>query len=134
MAEVIDNGAYQKLLAVGPNITRAIERRVLRRSAKIVQRRGKKEAPVSDIEDLPEGEKPGALRRSIKIRAARRRHDGTQAIEIYSSLPYANPIHWGWPKRGIRRDLFLTVALDAEEMQVVNEFKDAVEQEIAKLN
>ena len=134
MAEVIDHGAYQKLLDVGPNVTRAIERRVLRRTAKIVQRRGKKEAPISEPEDLPEGRRPGDLRRSIKIRAARRRNDGTQAIEIYSSLPYANPIHWGWPKRGIRRDLFLIAALDAEQMQIVNEFKDAVEQEIAKLN
>lgn len=28
----------------------------------------------------------------------------------YARVPYANPIHWGWPRRNIRPSLFLTTA------------------------
>ena len=133
MAQIIDNGATAKIEDLPVRIVEAIERRVLRRGAKIVLREAKRLVPVADESDLPDDRRPGELLRSLRIRAGRRMA-GLQSIELYSKLPYANPIHWGWMKRRIRRDLFFVEAMDKMKTQVTNEFVDAIRFEISKLN
>jgi hypothetical protein len=36
-----------------------------------------------------------------------------------SKIPYAAPVHWGWPRRGIAPQTFLYDALDARRGEVV---------------
>lgn len=47
--------------------------------------------------------RPGATQRAGVVRAGR------------ATVPYAPPIHWGWPARGIRGDPFVSVAAQATE-------------------
>jgi hypothetical protein len=56
----------------------------------------------------------GRLAATVRPSGAR-----TQAVVRagYARVPYANPIHWGWPRRGIRPSLFLTsAAADTEPL------------------
>lgn len=54
----------------------------------------------------------GALRRSV-------RSSGTVSAGIIRAgrkrVPYAGPIHWGWPSRGIRATPFLTQGAQTSE-------------------
>lgn len=64
--------------------------------------------------------KPGLLRDSL-------RPGSTQTAAIGRAggkrVPYANPIHWGWHKRNIRPNLFLTRAASETEPQWVREYE-----------
>lgn len=42
-------------------------------------------------------------------------------------VPYANPIHWGWPARGIRANPFLSYAARSTEAQWTQVYEKAVE-------
>lgn len=66
---------FQKL---GENATRALERRVLRAAAKIVQERAIMHAP----------EDTGRLKAGIKVRAGRRSRS-RQSVQVVSTVPYA---------------------------------------------
>lgn len=54
----------------------------------------------------------GRLRRSV-------RSSGTMTAGIIragrKSVPYAAPIHWGWPSRGIKSTPFLTLGAQSSE-------------------
>lgn len=52
----------------------------------------------------------GATRRSGTIKAGSR------------SVPYAQPIHWGWPSRGIEARPFLVDALNQSERLIEHEY------------
>ena len=43
-----------------------------------------------------------------------------------AAVPYARPIHWGWPRRNIAANPFITRAADAQQNQVLAVFKDHV--------
>lgn len=49
-------------------------------------------------------------------------------------VPYAGPIHWGWPARNIRSQPFLVDALAAAESSVVNVYGDAVTRTVATIH
>lgn len=49
-------------------------------------------------------------------------------------VPYAGPIHWGWPARNIRAQPFLVDALSAAETSVVNIYGDAVQTTVSTIH
>jgi hypothetical protein len=59
-----------------------------------------------------------APRRSGRL-AASIRPSGTKTAAIvragYARVPYAHPIHWGWPRRGIRANPWLSRAAQSSE-------------------
>lgn len=50
-----------------------------------------------------------------------------------ASVPYAGPIHYGWPAHGIAAQPFVTDAAQALESEWTAEYLDAVEAELDKL-
>jgi hypothetical protein len=60
----------------------------------------------------------GAPRRTGRL-AGTVRSSGTKAGAFvragYASVPYAGPVHWGWPDRGIAAQPFLSEAAQATE-------------------
>lgn len=58
----------------------------------------------------------GGLAGSIRASRQARR---AQVVAGRSSIPYAGPIHWGWPSRGIAANPFLSNAAQATESQWV---------------
>ncbi len=74
-----------------------------REVADIVAKRGKGDAPVGDSGKLAQSVRATGTQRAAVIRAGRK------------SVPYAGPIHWGWPARNIAAQPFLTEAAEATE-------------------
>lgn len=73
-----------------------------RRVAGIVASEGKSAAPVKSGR-LAADVRPGASQTAAVVRAGRQ------------SVPYAGVIHWGWPKRGIVAQPFLSDAAQRTE-------------------
>jgi hypothetical protein len=48
-------------------------------------------------------------------------------------VPYAHPIHFGWPARGIAAQPFLTDALNADRDRAEDVFYDAMDRVVAKI-
>lgn len=98
-------------------------------AAEIVTARARVLVPVAP--STMTSAKPGLLRDSL--RAA-----GTQTAAIARAggkrVPYAQPIHWGWFKRGIKPNLFITRAASETEPAWVQEYEkkfDGILDEIA---
>jgi hypothetical protein len=68
------------------------------KAAKIVMAEAKRTAPV----------RTGALKKSLRV-AASKNKAGVLAGNL-GNLPYAPPIHWGWPDRGIRANPWVSRA------------------------
>lgn len=72
----------------------------------------------------------GALMHSI-------RSSGTKTAGIVragrSSLPYAGPIHWGWPKRNIKAQPFMLNAAHQSESRWVEAYSELVDKALAKV-
>jgi HK97 gp10 family phage protein len=49
-------------------------------------------------------------------------------------VPYAGPIHWGWPARNISAQPFLVDAMEATETSVVNIYGDDIERTVATIH
>lgn len=73
--------------------------------------------------------------------AATVRTSGTNTAGIVrvgkKRVPYANPIHWGWPARNIEAQPFVTDAAQATEpqwteiyLQHINDILDRIEREV----
>jgi len=67
----------------------------------------------------------GALAGSIR---AARLAGGVTIRAGSGSIPYAGPIHWGWPARNIQAQPFLTDAAQQTEAQWVAAYEDGVNQ------
>lgn len=52
----------------------------------------------------------GALRQSLRIGVTKRAGVIRAGDNRKTGVPYAGPIHWGWPKRGIEANHFMTTA------------------------
>lgn len=87
-------------------------------AADSVARRGAQKAPVGD------SDKAGALRRSIRGSGSQTRSviRGGNRRRGAAAVPYAPPIHWGWPKRNIKANPFLSEAAQETEPQWLNAF------------
>lgn len=72
----------------------------------------------------------GKLRASI-------RSSGTNTAAIVragkKAVPYAGPIHWGWPSRGITANTFMSDGATATEGQWIPVFEAAVEKAIQQV-
>ena len=49
-------------------------------------------------------------------------------------VPYAGPIHWGWPARNISAQPFLVDALETTETSVVDIYGDEVERTVRTIH
>lgn len=62
------------------------------------------------------------------------RSSGTKTAGILragrASVPYAGPIHWGWPRRGIRANPFLSEGAQNSESQWLPVYEGAVDDAI----
>jgi HK97 gp10 family phage protein len=67
----------------------------------------------------------GALRATIKARKVARKV--VVSAGNNRSVPYANPIHWGWNAKNIRPRPFFTNALRTTREQVYKTFFDNIE-------
>lgn len=65
----------------------------------------------------------GDLARTIK---PRRRRTSAVVTAGSNSVPYALPIHWGWPSRNIRPNTFLTDAAHATEPRWAALYEDEI--------
>ena len=64
----------------------------------------------------------GALSASIK--ASTQTKHATQTGVIKSGLPYAPPLHWGWPAKGIKAQPFLAIGAKVSEPTWLRVFED----------
>lgn len=69
--------------------------------------------------------RPGATKRRAVARAGNNRNSK-------SGVPYAGPIHWGWPARHIKANPFMSVAAQQTEPQWVKYYKLAADKAIAQ--
>lgn len=83
--------------------------------ATTVATRGRTQAPVK-TGALARSVRPGATVRAAIIRAG------------YKRIPYAGPIHWGWPKRNIPAQPWLYAAAVDSEPAWVQVYTDAVDE------
>lgn len=58
---------------------------------------------------------------------------GTIRAGTRSRVPYAGPIHWGWPKRGIEPQPFLTDGAQASEPTWLPVFEKTIDKAISKV-
>jgi hypothetical protein len=65
--------------------------------------------------------KPAGYTASAVVRAAAR------------TVPYGNPVHWGWARRGIRPNPFVLEAADARREQIEARYMQGVEDVIDKI-
>ena len=79
------------------------------------------------VEPVARGRAPvrsGALRASIRSSGAAT----TAVVEAGSPrVPYARPIHWGWPARNIRRNAFAWDAIKSTQPRWMLAYKKAVD-------
>ncbi len=73
----------------------------------------------------------GALAGSVKAKATRTRGYVTAGGKL---VPYAGPIHFGWPARNIRPQPFMYDALDARKSEVVGKYQDRIADLVQKLD
>lgn len=74
--------------------------------AKFVVQRARPRVPVGPTGRLKKSVKPAATRTRAELVGGRS-----------PRLPYANPVHWGWPAHSIAPNPFLTTAAEQTEPQ-----------------
>lgn len=72
------------------------------------------------------GKLAGSIRAAKQVRRARVQAGGAR-------VPYAGPIHWGWPSRGIAPQPFLTDAAQATESRWTAQYVKDVEAALSKV-
>jgi hypothetical protein len=92
-----------------------------RNAAKIVMTEAKRTAPV----------RTGALKRSIRTSVTKKNVGilGGKALVV----PYAQPIHWGWPKRGIRENPWISRAARLTQPQWLPGYIKEIDKATAKV-
>lgn len=92
-----------------------------REVADTVSARARGTAPKGPTGRLAASTRPGATQKAAIIRAGRK------------SVPYAGPIHWGWPRRGIRAQPWLQEAATSTEPEWVGTYTNEIESLIAEV-
>lgn len=72
----------------------------------------------------------GALRASLKNTADAK---AATVSAGNTAVPYARPIHWGWPARNIRRNAFIWDAIKSSESRWIQAYKKAVDGLLSKI-
>lgn len=115
------NGARElrrTLLAAGRDLSELSDAN--RRAASIVADTARTTAPRRSGR-LAGSVRPGATRRAGIIRAGN------------GNVPYANPIHWGWPRRNIAPHPFLSAAAESTEPAWLAVYADAIDDVLATI-
>jgi hypothetical protein len=73
----------------------------------------------------------GKLRGSIKGKGYKTRAAVTAGSKL---VPYAGPIHFGWPARNIKPQPFLYDALDHRKGEIVNAYEERVGELVKRLD
>lgn len=68
----------------------------------------------------------GRLAASLKGSATQRR------ATVRSTLPYAGPIHWGWPKRNIKPQPFIQQTVERGGDRYADEVFDALDRALSR--
>jgi len=69
----------------------------------------------------------GALQKTIKAtKSAGGAKVNAGTPSLTSKVPYAGPIHWGWPAAGIVAQPFLSDALDDVKDEVIEAYNDMI--------
>lgn len=96
-----------------------------KQAADIVHKRGRGTAP----------RRSGALAASMRVGATK-----TQGViragnnrKTATGVPYANVIHWGWPKRNIAAQPWLSEAAEDTQEEWIDVYSDLVEAAINKV-
>lgn len=83
----------------------------------------------------------GAAAQRAPVRSGRLKNtiraSGTNTAGVvragFKSVPYAGPIHWGWPSKGITANPFMSEGAQASENQWVPIYEAAVTKAIAQV-
>lgn len=100
-----------------------------------------------DLADLKEAHGAAAAIAGSRARGTAPRRSGRLAANVRwsgaaatatvrvgsSTVPYANPIHWGWPKRGIAARPWVSEAARDTEHQWTAVYEAAVERILARV-
>lgn len=89
--------------------------------ARPVANRAASMAPVGPSGRLAKSVRPSGTRRVASVLAGKK------------AVPYAGAIHWGWPRRGIRANDFLTRAMHAEQSRTVDRYAEAMDDFLNRL-
>ena len=92
----------------------------LKQAAEIVEQTAATKAPRGETDRLVNSLRSSATKKAGVVRAGRK------------SVPYAGPIHWGWPKHNIKPQTFITDAARNTEPQWVQVFEREVDNIIEK--
>lgn len=107
--------------------------KVNREIARIVEAAARRRAPV----------RTGRLQRSITgkatktkayVQAGNNRKPPKRAKTVGTAVPYAGPIHFGWPRRNIAPQPFLYSALDERRSEVIEVHKKRMDALIRRLD
>ena len=93
-----------------------------KQAAQVVVGEGRRQVPV----------RSGSLQRSIRAGATQKA--GVVRAGNNGSVPYANPIHWGWPGHHIEPHPFLTQAAKDTEPEWVAIYQAGVEKIISRIS
>jgi hypothetical protein len=77
-----------------------------------------------------------APRRSGRLAGSLRGSGGRTAAIVRAGgakVPYASPIHWGWPRRNIRAQPWISEAATSTESTWLGMYADAIEQILNKV-
>jgi len=117
VAIYVDSAKLQKALKeVGPEMVAELKEGN-KALGEIVAERARQIVPV----------RTGALQKTIKATKSAggaRVNAGTPSLT--SKVPYAGPIHWGWPARSIESQPFLSDALDEVKDEVIEAYNDMI--------
>lgn len=92
----------------------------LKQAAEIVEQTSAGKAPRGDTDRLVNSLRSSATKKAGVVRAGRK------------TVPYAGPIHWGWPKHNIKPQTFIADAARNTEPQWVQVFEREVDNIIEK--
>ena len=79
-----------------------------------------------------------AARARTPVQSGRLRASGMvggtgQYGDVIFTAPYAGPIHWGWPARGIAPSLFAVKGVEASQEQWLDAYTNAIQSDLNKV-
>lgn len=124
------SGPSQEIRVVG---ARQLRRELKRAGDDLTQLKAAHTEAAAVVRDFSIGSVPvrtGTLMHSI-------RSSGTNTKSVVraggAKVPYAGPIHWGWPARNIRETAFIADAAKASEPEWTGIFKKALDEALNKI-
>lgn len=96
---------------------------VNRQAAEIAMQQAKRDAPV----------RSGAMRNTLRVGATNRAGIIRAGNNRATGVPYAGPIHWGWPARNIAANPFMQRAASKTQPQWKQVYEDIVDKALRQV-